>query len=257
MKVGFAQFKPKFGDKEYNLGKISDLARQAKAELLVFPEMCTTGYVVKNKAELKGLAESIPGGPTVKQLSKISKETGTTLIVGMPELQSKKVFNSVVVISPQGYITRNQKSHLFFEEFKYFEPGVNKPVIFKWRGFKIGLGICYDYMFPEYWRTLALQGADLFCNSANFIYNYGFKMMQARSLENGVFGICADRIGMERGVKFRGGSEIVDNRGEVVKKAGIGEKIYVADLDLKKSRDKKWNPYNDVLKDRRPELYGG
>lgn len=255
MKVGFVQFKPEFGDKKANLDKIAALAKQERSDLLVFPEMCTTGYVVKSKIELKDLAEEIPSGPTATELVKIAKGVGSILIAGLPEIVGRKIYNSAVVVGPGGYIAKHQKSHLFLNESKYFSPGQTKPTIFKWQEFRIGLGICYDYMFPEYWRTLALQGADLFCNPANFVFDYGFKMMQARALENGVFSVCTNRIGEERGVEFRGGSEIVNNRGEVIKKASQQEELVIVDLDLKKSRDKRWNSDNDLLADRRPELY--
>jgi predicted amidohydrolase len=137
----------------------------------------------------------------------------------------------------------------------FFDAGTTKPKTFKWRGVRIGLGVCYDYMFPEFWRILALQKADLFCNTANFVFNYGFKMMQARSIENGVFSITVNRTGKERGQKFSGGSEIVDNKGNIFKKSGAKEEIFVFELDLLKSRNKKWNKYNDLIKDRRPRMY--
>ena len=198
MKVGFVQFKPEFGDKKANLDKIAALAKQERSDLLVFPEMCTTGYVVKSKIELKDLAEEIPSGPTATELVKIAKGVGSILIAGLPEIVGRKIYNSAVVVGPGGYIAKHQKSHLFLNESKYFSPGQTKPTIFKWQEFRIGLGICYDYMFPEYWRTLALQGADLFCNPANFVFDYGhgawlplYRTLTERiiTLNPGVFGI--------------------------------------------------------------------
>ncbi len=255
MKIGFIQFAPRFGNKKTNLKKIRRLIASVGTDLLVFPEMCTTGYMVKNKMELRKLAEVIPNGQTIRELTQIAKENNSCLIVGMPEIYRGKIFSTAVVISPKGVIAKHQKSHLFLKEKFLFNKGETKPTLFKWKGINIGLGVCYDYMFPEYWRTLALKKADIFCNVANFVYDYGFTLMRSRSIENGVYSITVNRTGIERGQKFRGGSEIISNRGKIIKKSGRREEIYVVDLNLLKSRNKKWNKYNDLLEDRRLEMY--
>lgn len=255
MKIGYIQFAPKIGNKRRNLAKIESLVAGTRADLFVLPELCTTGYMFKDKKELKKLAEKIPGS-TSTRLIEIAKKNKCCLVVGMPEFLGGKIFNTVIAVSSKGIIAKHQKTHLFMKEKLLFAPGETKPKIFKWKGGKIGLGICYDYMFPEFWRKLALQKADLFCNSANFVSNYGFRMMQARSIENGVFSITVNRTGKERGQKFRGESEVVDNRGNVIKKSGKGEEVYAVNLNLSKARNKKWkNKYNDLIKDRRPEMY--
>lgn len=255
MKIGFAQFDCKLGDKEKNLAAIERLTKKANADVLVFPELCITGYQLKNKAHARELAESVSDGSTSRRLTKIAHENNTLIVAGMIELVDKTVADTSIAVSPNGYIAKHQKLHLFLREKGIFISGKTRPKIFTWRGVRIGLGVCYDYMFPEFWRSLAMQGADIFCNTANFVYDYGFKMMQARAIENGVFSVCANRVGTERGTVFRGGSEIVNNRGNVLAKAGLEEEVIVIDLDLKKSRNKQWNPYNDLLKDRRPDMY--
>jgi predicted amidohydrolase len=254
MKIGFAQFSPIFGDKKVNIQKIEELITSIKANIIVLPEMCTTGYMVSARDELKSLAETIRG-ETVKNISRIAKQNNCCLIFGMPELCGNKIFSTAVAIGPSGILAKHQKSHLFLKEKLLFDKGTTKPTLFKWRGVKIGLGVCYDYMFPEYWRALALKDADLFCNTANFVFDYGFKMMQARSIENGVFSITVNRIGEERGQKFSGGSEIIDNRGRALLKADNFECVSIVDVDIRKSRNKKWNKYNDLLSDRRTDLY--
>lgn len=255
MRVGFIQFDPKFGDKEANLEKISQLASSVSADLLVLPEMCTTGYMVKDRKELALLAEVVPDSLTIERLQGIARQNKVCLIVGMPEIDGNKIFSTAVAVGPEGLIHKHQKSHLFLKEKILFDPGTTKIKTFQWQGATIGLGVCYDYMFPEFWRKLALEDADLFCNPANFVFDYGFKMMRARSIENGVFSITVNRIGEERGQGFNGGSEIVDNRGNMLKKSGNKEKCFVIDLDLSKSRNKKWNFYNHLIKDRRIDLY--
>jgi len=254
MKIGFIQFDPKFGDKEANLRTIERLVANQEADLLVLPEMCTTGYMVSDRNELISIAEPIDG-PTVEALVAIAKKNNLCLIVGMAESLNNKIFSTAIVLGPDGFITKAQKAHLFLKEKLFFDPGTTKPSLFEWGGARIGLGVCYDYMFPEYWRALGLAGADIFCNTANFVFDYGFKMMQARSIENGVFSITVNRIGEERGQKFNGGSEIIDNRGNILKKTYDAECVFLLNIDITQARNKKWNQYNDLFKDRRMDLY--
>lgn len=255
MKIGFIQYSPVVGDKYKNLEKIKYLLQDTKADLFVLPEMGTTGYTTNTRDDLLNTAESL-NGFLIAELTKIAKENDTCLIVGMPEIIDDKVYNTSVVVGPDGLITKHQKSHLFMEEIGVFEPGQTKPTLFEWRGSKIGLGICYDYMFPEFWRTLGLGGADLFCNTANFFFDYGFRLMQVRSIENGVFSITANRTGTEDNFVYKGGSEIVDNTGKILVKADESEeKAYVVDIDLALSRNKQWNKYNNLFGDRRVDLY--
>lgn len=255
MKIGFVQYAPVVGDKKKNLQIIKRLLKNVSADLLVLPEMGMTGYPDKTKEDLINQAESTDGF-LVEELTKLAKEKDMCLIVGMPEIDGDKVYNTSIVVGPEGLITKHQKSHLFMEERKNFTEGTTKPTLFEWRGAKVGLGICYDYMFPEFWRTLGLSGAQLFCNTANFVSEYGFPMMQARSIENGVFSITTNRIGMDGEQMFKGGSEIVDNRGHVLEKANeFEEAVEVVEVDLDQANDKVWNKINDLFGDRRADLY--
>lgn len=253
MKIAIAQLTPRLGDKKYNLKKIKDAVCEAASDLVVFPEMTTTGYVLSKK-ELNNLAEPI-NGETTEELIKISKKFNCALVVGMPEKSNRKIFNTAVVIGQNRFIAKHQKTHLFLKEKLYFSPGETNPTLFKLQNTKIGLGICYDYMFPEYWRKLALQGAQIFINPANFVFQYGFYMMRARAIENGVFSICVNRTGAERGQNFFGESEISDNRGNVLYKADDSEVVKTIYINPQKSNNKRWNKYNDLFLDRRPEMY--
>ncbi len=255
MKIGFIQYAPVTGDKEKNLEKIRGLIKVEHSDIFVLPEMGMTGYPTNTKEELLNNAETMDG-QLIKSLAEIAKENDTCIVVGMPEIVGDKVFNTTVAVSADGLLAKYQKAHLFMEEKNCLYSGTTQPVIFKFKGFNIALGICYDYMFPEFWRKLALAGADLFCNTANFVFDYGFRVMQVRSIENGVFSITVNRVGEEDGILYRGGSEIVDNRGNILAKANeTEEKAYVVDVDLNKSKDKQWNRLNNLFADRREEIY--
>ncbi|MFH1252797.1 MAG: nitrilase-related carbon-nitrogen hydrolase [Candidatus Uhrbacteria bacterium] len=255
MKIGLGQFAPRFDDKNYNLKQIEKIVSSASVDLWVFPEMSVTGYMVNNRKELLDLSEEISSSPSIEKLQEVARINKTVLLVGLPEKIGREIFNTVVVVGPDGLITKNQKSHLFLKEKLYFSSGQIGPTMFNLGKTKIGLGICYDYMFPEFWRALALDGADLFCCPANFVFRYGFDLMRVRSIENGVASICVNRVGEERGQNFFGESQAVDCRGNIVYRAGGEEEFKVVEIDPALSRDKKWNPYNDLILDRRPEIY--
>lgn len=249
------QYAPATGDKKKNLGTIKKLLKGIDVDLVVLPEMGTTGYPTSSKEELLKKAETMDG-PLIKSLTELAKEHGTCLIVGMPEIVGEDVYNTTVAVGPEGLLKKHQKTHLFMEEKKFFKGGTTEPSLFNWRGANIGMGVCYDYMFPEFWRKLALEGADLFCNTANFVFDYGFRVMEVRAIENGVFSITVNRIGEEDEIVYKGGSEIVDNRGNILVKANEHEeKVYVVEVDLNLSKDKQWNRINNLFADRREDLY--
>lgn len=255
MKIGIGQIDPKFGDKKKNLENIQNIVESKKADLWIFPEMCIGGYMFNDKNELKDVAKDISNSNTVGQLAEMAKKQNILIIAGLPEIKSNKMYITAVVVGPNGLMAKNQKTHLFLKEKLLFEPGTTGPTMFEYRGAKIGLGVCYDYMFPEYWRNLALRGADIFINIANFVYDYGFYMMRARAIENGVYSVCVNRTGEERGQKFFGSSELLNSRGKLLYKGGKIAESSVWEIDPALARNKKWNPYNDVIEDRRPEYY--
>lgn len=256
MKVGYIQFAPKFGAKKQNLEKIVKLVKQAQnADLLVLPEMATTGYMVKNRKQLMELAESVPNGQTTQKLIKIARENKVFLVIGLPEEEKNKVYSTAVLVGPKGFIGKNRKTHLFLRETLYFDKGNLGFKVFNIGKVKMGIGVCFDYMFPEVWRTLALKGAQIFCLPTNLVLPYCMEVMKTRSLENGCFSISANRVGFERGQKFTGGSQIIGPRMETLAKASQREEVKVIEIDVKRANNKMVTPYNDLLKDRRPEFY--
>lgn len=255
MKIGFLQYAPATGNVAGNLKKIKKLLGKTEADILVLPEMALTGYPTSTKEELLKVAKSI-NQDTIDYIVDLAKKSDACIILGMPEYIDGKVYNTTMSIGPKGIISKHQKSHLFMEEKKHFTEGTTKPHVFNWRGANIGVGVCYDYMFPEFWRKMGLVGVDLFCNTANFVSEYGFPVMRVRSIENGVFSITVNRVGSEDGTFYKGGSEIVDNRGNVLIKANdFEEKVYIREVNLDLAKDKIWNKINDLLEDRRPDLY--
>ena len=257
IKIGFVQFNPIFGKVDENNKKIESLVSKTEADLLVLPELCNTGYMFKDKNELSQLTEKIPDGKTTKEWTRIAKENNVFIVGGLAEKEGLDFYDSSVLVGPKGYIGKYRKTHLFMNEKKIFTHGNLGFNVFDTEVGRIGLMICFDYMFPEVARVLALKGADIICNPVNLVSPPSRVMtaMRARALENGVYAIAVNRVGEERGHTFLGGSEIIGPRMEVLAQVNDKEEVKVVEVDLEKARDKKYTEFNDLLKDRRPEFY--
>lgn len=261
MKSGFVQFCPRFGDKKYNFARTEEMIRETEADLLVLPELFNTGYLFLFKQEAAKVAEPIPKGPTTQFLLRLAKEQKVHIVAGLAEETGGRLYNSSVLISPQGWTRTYRKSHLFVDEKSYYHPGDTGFLVFDVGIARLGLMVCFDWIFPESMRVLALKGADIICHPANLVLPHCHKAMVTRCLENGVFAITANRTGTEkRGDKsltYSGMSQITGPRGEILAQAGTDEEVVkVVEIDALKARDKKVTERNDLLADRRPELYG-
>jgi len=261
MKVGYVQFDPHFGDKEYNLRRAQELIQGVDAQLLVLPELFNSGYLFLYRQEVAKLAEPIPGGPTTRMLIRLAKETGTHLVAGLAEEAGRRLYNSAVLVSPRGWVRTYRKSHLFVDEKTFFHPGDSGFLAFDIGEAKLGLMVCFDWIYPESARILALKGADIICHPANLVLPYCQRAMVTRCLENGLFVITANRTGTEtrgnRSLTYSGMSQITGPRGEVICSAGPDEEtVGIAQVDPMRSRDKKITERNDLLADRRTDLYG-
>ncbi len=257
MKVGYLQFNPVFGEKERNLKRISDfLAECGDADLIVVPELCATGYGFKIMDELSSAAESIPNGKTTSMFIRMAKQNGIYLIAGIAERDDGKFYNSAVLVGPDGFYGKYRKIHLFNEEKDLFTPGNFDLPVFEVKRTRIGIMICFDWIFPEAARVLTLKGAEIICHPSNIVLPYAFEAMKARAIENRIFIITANRTGEERGLTFRGKSQVVGPDMSILARSGKEEEeVRVAEVDLSLARNKKVTPKNDVIADRRPDFY--
>ena len=120
--------------------------------------------------------------------------------------------------------------------------------------------VCFDWVFPEVTRTLALQGADIICHPSNLVLHYCQQTMLTRCLENKVYAITTNRYGYDKRphgeLRFTGHSQIVAPGGTLLYRARAQrEELYIMDIDPILARDKSITPLNEVLRDRRPEYY--
>jgi len=260
MKIGFFQFSPVFGDKAVNLDVIENVVATESADLVIIPELSNSGYLFLSQQEVAQLAEPIPG-PTTEWLQSLAQDSGTHFIMGMPEDSDGKYYNSAVLVGPGGVVGTYRKAHLFYEEKLYFQPGENQFEIFDVGGVKIGILICFDHLFPEAARVLALQGAQIICYPSNLVLpTYGQLTTRTRAIENQVFTILSNRCGTEdRGQKsltYTGSSQMAAPNGEVLASATAAEQaLRIVDINPEDALDKSVTERNDLFKDRRPELY--
>lgn len=262
MRVGYFQFDPVFGAVARNLDYVSARLGQIDADLIVLPELFATGYQFVSQEEVFQLAEPVPDGATTKRLADMAASRGMTIVAGLPELDGRRCFNSAVVVGPNGFIGCYRKTHLFFEETLWFTPGDSGFQVWDIGMAKVGVMICFDWYYPESARTLALQGAEIIAHPSNLVLPHCPDSMVTRCLENRVFSVTANRIGSEaRGGKerltFIGMSEVVGPRGRILHRAPREtEDLTIVEIDPAEARIKALNDYNDLLRDRRPALYG-
>jgi predicted amidohydrolase len=232
-----------------------------KANLWVLPELALSGYEFLDKAELQRYAEEIPDGSSVTWLCALAAEQSAVMVMGLAELADDCVYNTAVMVGAEGVIGKYRKLHLFDREKELFQPGNQEMQIYDVAGVKIGMMICFDWIFPEVARTLALRGAQILCHPSNLVLPYCQKAMFARSVENGVFTITANRIGIEERVgrqfAFSGNSQILNPQGEILAQAGNETvEVTVVEIEPKAALNKMITPANHLLRDRRPEIYG-
>lgn len=258
IRVGAIQFKPILGAISINqkkMIKFLDLAHKHEIELVVFPELSNSGYNFPSRGDAFRASEEIPNGPTTKMLERYAREYSMYVVSGINECSGNKLFNSAVLVGPNGFIGVYRKVHLFYREKDIFERG-NAFKVFDIGKAKIGIMICFDWIFPEASRTLALMGAEIIAHPVNLVLPYWQKMCPLRALENRVYIISANRIGIEKGLVFTGQSIIVSPKGEIMAMASkTQEEIIYADIDLNIARDKNVTPRNNIFQDRIPEAY--
>ncbi len=260
MRIGYFQFSPKFLDPEANRSYLEQVLSSCNADILVLPELAVTGYLFTSKNELEACAESVDG-PTSSMFQELSRKTGTLYVYGYAERQGHHFYNSAAAVDASGIRHSYRKLHLFNTEKQVFTPGDTPLDPFIWNGHKLGVLICFDHMFPEAARTLALKGAEVICHPSNLVLpEYAQLTSRVRALENRVFWVLANRTGSEKSaglhLKFTGCSQVVGSTGKVLIDSGSDEHGWaIADVDPKNAQDKYVTQFNDVLADRRADWY--
>ena len=272
------------GQREQTLVTINNYCHEASAsgvELILFPELVMHGHCTPNTWEI---AESVPDGPGVERLCQMAREHRLFISFGMSEKERDIVFNTQVLVGPDGYIGKQRKVHLSRDETFFYKGGKELPVLDIGKC-RVGTVICYDNQFPELARILALRGAEVILmphaaregmwhdresetRARKKVFEY-FKSYAMRARENATYCVYADQAGKAGIVDIYpadhfnqpnhpGGAIIFDPNGEIIKHTQldhIKDEMLIVDLEAQRLIDARSHP-NFTIRNRRPELFG-
>lgn len=269
VRVAVAQMDCVLGDVPANLARIETLATRAArdegAQLVILPECATTGYFVGDRA--RDLATTADG-PVVRRLAALADELGIHLAVGLIEADGPDLYDCLALLAPaEGLRAMYRKVHLFAGERAMFQAGDRACLVDTPFG-RLGLTVCYDLLFPEYVRALALAGARIIVNGTNWItdpWQVGMgwsgdavrALARTRALENGVHVAMAARVGQEGAFTSIGHSTIASPSGAILATLGDSQAVGVAQVTDPTPDLDRWRGYATYLADRRPGLYAG
>jgi len=259
MRGALVQFEPVFGERDWNVERLLALCRENPADLYVLPELAYTGYQFVSAEETRSLADDLES-PRIRAFKEAARDLDAAIVFGFPEISGASVYNASLAVLPDGRSYLYRKTHLFYKETLYFSPGDTWFVVFEFRGARVGLAICFDWFFPESFRTLALKGADIVAHCSNLVMPYCQRADFAAAVQNRIFIATANRVGSEQRederLTFTGESVLVSPKGEYLLRGSVdGEAVLVAEIDPAQARDKLLNRYNDVFAMRRTDMY--
>ena len=293
IRIGAAQFEYRDGDKAYNLSRIRGLTRAAVdkgADVVSFPECCIPSYSYVqsfSKAQMLGLAEPVPDGPSTRALIEIAREFRVPVLAGLFERDGETLHNTYICVGPDGFIARHRKLHTFVN--RHLTPG-NEYGVFDLYGCKCGILICYDNNLPENVRMMALKGAQIvfmphvtgclpstmpgrgtvdpklwFNRAADPVplrmefagpkgRGWMMRFLPTRAWENGIYAVFTNSVGLDGNEVRPGNSMILDPFGEVlVESNALGDDVVVGLCTADKLPLASGRRY---LRARRPDLYG-
>ncbi|RKQ89642.1 putative amidohydrolase [Mycolicibacterium mucogenicum 261Sha1.1M5] len=289
--VACSQFTPVLGAVRENVDRSLELIREAAgrgAQVVVLPELASSGYAFADTAEAAAASEPATG-ESVTRWHNAAAELGIVIVAGFAETNPDGApYNSAALVMPGADPVIYRKAHLWDRERLIFTPGDDLPPVVDTFVGRIGVMVCYDLEFPEWVRIAALAGAELICAPVNWPTVQRptgerpgeVVRVQAEASMNRVAIAACDRGGNERGVEWSGASVIVDADGwplALTERAGdrrrpapqpttaadgstLPDRIdpattIFAEIDLAASRTKRIAAYSDVIADRRTDLY--
>lgn len=260
MHVLLAQLAPRRGDLEANLGRLTEVVRANPADLYVFPELFLFGYAPGDRVHRLALVE---GDHPVRSMTALAQEHRTGILVGGPWRSGERpgeIHNAALLAGPDGSLQVQIKRYLPnfgpFEEATIYTPTDTSTPLALGKH-RLGVEICYDAYFPEVSRDLALRAAVLLVvlSAAPVTSRSLFdKVLPARAVENACPLVYVNRVGVEDGLVFGGGSGAWDSRGEPVSAVSLRlpgatpeERLDRIEIDLEDVP--RWRPFRPVLRD--------
>lgn len=273
VKVAAVQMDAQLGKPRENMKKILAMigtAASKGAKLIVFPECALEGYMFDNPNDAQRVVQRVPG-PNVERIADRAMQLDVHVIVGTLEKSGQKIYNTAFLVGPEGYIGKYRKIHLpHMGVDNYCTPGDKPPAVFDTPIGRIGIGICMDTVFPEVFRALAVQGADILALPTNTPVGTDAaakSLHSTRAFENHCYVIYANRCGLEKGGGFMGLSMVFGVWGEILSQGSCGladgscsaaEEIVYATIEPEQSRNKRMEGpgwWIDLWDVRKPKLY--
>src|SRR5208282_4108049 len=260
MRLLLGQLAPVRGDLDRNLARLETAVRAGRSDLAIFPELFLSGYTLGDRFHAIAATVAERGTETLRR---VARETETAIVVGAPLVvydRRGEVANAALVVLPSGAVTSQSKRYLPnfgpFEEGLAFTPtDTSRPV--EVLGHRVGHEICYDVFFPEVSRDLALGGAELLVNiSASPVTSRRLfeRLLPARAIENACPVVYVNRVGVEDGFVFGGGTGAWDSRGEplpletvALDGAASEEGLFAVEIDPRAAA--RWRPFRPILRD--------
>lgn len=258
--IALVQCEPAFLDRKNNIDRAISLMSGVDADVFVLPELFISGYTFADMSEVSVAAHRLEDDPMISRLTSLSKKRNIGICGGYVEESGGRFYNSSFFLGDGEVISNYRKTHLFADEKDFFTPGDTGFSIFEYRGVRCGMMICFDWVFPESARTLALRGAQVILHPANLVLPYCQRAIFARALENRVFIVTVNRIGREINGDFdntfTGASQVVSPKGEYLVTLGeTDETVETVTIDPQAADDKNITGKNHIFDDRRPEMY--
>ena len=236
LNISLGQMDIALGEPEKNLGKVREMTAEARrrgSEVVIFPELWSTGYDLERTQE-----HATPADKGVfAEVAKLAQEHSIYIIGSLLAEKREGYSNTAVIFSPGGQpVGEYSKAHLFrlMEEDRYLVPG-RKASVFDLPWGKSALAICYDLRFPELFRKYALAGARIVFLTAEWPYPrlmHWQTLLKARAIENQLFMVACNRVGESGNWSFFGHSAIYGPSGELVVGAGDEETLLTAMINL-------------------------
>ncbi len=250
------QFNINLGYIDANLDKATSALQRVAArgaQLAVLPEMWSCGYDYRN---LKGLAKETPR--VLEAVQEECRKLNLVSVGSLPELDKGTIYNTAYVIDKGELVGSYRKLHLFstMREDQFLGAG-NHALVAETSLGRLGIAICYDLRFPELFRKLALEGAEIICIPAEWPkprQEHWKTLLRARAIENQLFIIAANCCGLQGKLDFFGLSQLISPLGNLLQTAEEAETELVANFDF--SEMEKYRAQIKTLVDRRADIYG-